>query len=490
MTKLALDLRDAALVQTELLIDGDWVPASRDERTEVRNPADDSFVASIADGTAADAERAIEAADRAFRPWAELTAKTRAGYMRRWYELIMENLDELAAIMTAEQGKPLVEAKGEITYGAAFLEWFAEEGKRAYGETIPTNVPGRRLLALRQPVGVCAAITPWNFPAAMILRKAGPALAAGCTMVLKPASETPLSALALGELSRRAGLPAGVFNVITGPPEEIGGVLSTHPTVRKLTFTGSTEVGKLLMQQASGTLKQLSLELGGNSPLIVFDDADLDQAVEGAMASKFRNGGQTCVCANRILVQAGVYDEFARRLTAATADLTVGSGFDSDVQIGPLINDPAVAKVQDHVADAVAHGATVLTGGTPHDLGGTFYTPTVLGDVTSRMKITREETFGPVAALMRFETEQEAIASANDTETGLAAYLFSHDVGRIWRVGEALDFGVVAVNTGNFSYEGAPFGGVKESGFGREGSHHALDDFLDIKFLCIDGLGA
>jgi succinate-semialdehyde dehydrogenase/glutarate-semialdehyde dehydrogenase len=490
MTKAALDIQDTGLVQTELLIDGAWGPASRDDRTEVRNPADNSLIASIADGTAADAVRAIEAADRAFRPWAELTAKTRADYLRRWYELIMENVDELAAIMTAEQGKPLVEAKGEIAYGAAFVEWFAEEGKRAYGETIPTNLPGRRLLALRQPVGVVAAITPWNFPAAMILRKAGPALAAGCTMVLKPASETPLSALALAELSRRADLPAGVFNVVTGPPQEIGEVLSTHPTVRKLTFTGSTEVGKLLMHQASGTLKQLALELGGNSPLIVFDDADLDQAVEGAMASKFRNGGQTCVCANRILVQDGIYDEFARRLSEATTALAVGSGFDSDVQIGPLINEPAVTKVQDHIADAVAGGATVLTGGELHELGGTFFTPTVLGDVKAGMRITREETFGPVAALMRFGTEQEAIAMANDTETGLAAYLFSHDVGRVWRVGEALDFGVVAVNTGNFSYEGAPFGGIKESGFGREGSHHALDDFLDIKYLCIDGLGA
>ena len=490
MPNLALDLRDAGLVQTELFIDGGWVSASGDARTDVYNPADGTWIASIADGSAHDAERAIAAADRAFGPWAALTAKRRAAYMRRWYELITENADELAAIMTSEQGKPLAEAKGEIEYGAAFIEWFAEEGKRAYGETIPTNSPGRRLLVLRQPVGVCAAITPWNFPVAMILRKAGPVLAAGCTMVLKPASETPLSALALAELARRAELPSGVFNVVTGPPEEIGGVLATHPTVRKLTFTGSTQVGKLLMAQATGTLKQLSLELGGNAPLIVFDDADIDAAVEGAIASKFRNGGQTCVCANRVLVQSGVYEQFVEGLTAVTGRLSVGSGFDMAVQIGPLINEEAVVKAEEHVADALAHGATVLIGGSRHQLGGTFYEPTVLGDVTGDMRITREETFGPVAPVMRFETEADAIRMANNTESGLAAYLFSRDIGRIWRVGEALEFGVVAVNTGNFSYEGAPFGGVKESGFGREGSHHALDDFLNIKYLCIDGLGA
>jgi succinate-semialdehyde dehydrogenase/glutarate-semialdehyde dehydrogenase len=490
MVDTTVEVRDDQLVRSALFIDGRWAPASRDGEVPVHNPADGSWVASVANGSREDARRAIHAADRALPEWAGLTATTRAAVLRRWYELIVENADELAAIMTAEQGKPLAEAKGEVLYGAGFVEWFAEEAKRAYGETIPTNVRGRRLLVLRQPVGVCAAITPWNFPAAMILRKAGPALAAGCTMVLKPASETPLSALALAELARRAGVPAGVFNVVTGPPEEIGGELATNPIVRQLTFTGSTEVGKLLMAQCAGTLKRLSLELGGNSPLLVFDDADLDNAVDGAIASKFRNNGQTCVCANRVLVQAGVYDEFARRFAAATSDLRVGNGAEDGVDLGPLISDEALQKVEEHVADAVAQGAAVLTGGERHTLGGRFYEPTVLSGVTPGMRITREETFGPVAPIMRFETEDEAIQMANDTESGLAAYLFSRDLGRVWRVGEGLQFGVVAVNTGAFSYEGAPFGGMKESGFGREGSHHALDDFLEIKYFCVDGIGS
>jgi succinate-semialdehyde dehydrogenase/glutarate-semialdehyde dehydrogenase len=488
MQKTAFELPDTSLAPTELFIDGAWGPASREARTDVLNPADGAWIASIADGSAEDCERAIGAAERALGGWRALTAKQRAGYLRGWYELIMAEVPTLAAIMTAEQGKPLAEASGEVEYGAAFLEWFAEEGKRAYGETIPTNVPGRRLLVLRQPVGVCGAITPWNFPTAMILRKAAPALAAGCTMVLKPASETPLSALALAELARRAELPAGVFNVVTGPPEEVGGTLATHPAVRKLTFTGSTEVGKLLMSQASGTLKQLSLELGGNAPLIVFDDADLDGAVEGAISSKFRNMGQTCVCANRVLVQSGVYQEFLERFTAATSALCVGNGFQSGVQIGPLISEEAVLKVEQHVDDALTNGARLMTGGARHALGGSFFEPTVLGEVTPAMRVTREETFGPVAPVMLFESEQEAVAIANETETGLAAYIYTRDVGRIWRVGEQLDFGVVAVNTGNFSYEGAPFGGIKQSGFGREGSHHALEDFMDIKYLCLDGL--
>jgi succinate-semialdehyde dehydrogenase / glutarate-semialdehyde dehydrogenase len=490
MAGTTLDVRDEELVRSGLFIDGSWGPASRDGKIPVHNPADGSWIADVADGSREDAQRAIQAADRALPKWAGLTATTRAAVLRLWYELIVENADELAAIMTAEQGKPLGEAKGEVLYGAGFVEWFAEEGKRAYGEMIPPNVRGRRLLVLRQPVGVVGAITPWNFPAAMILRKAGPALAAGCTMVLKPASETPLSALALAELARRAGVPAGVFNVVTGPPEEIGGELATNPIVRKLTFTGSTEIGKLLMGQCAGTLKQLSLELGGNSPLLVFDDADVDNAVEGAIASKFRNNGQTCVCANRVLVQAGVYDEFVRRFAAAAAAMRVGNGADGGVDLGPLISDKALQKVEEHVADAVAQGAAVLTGGERHALGGTFYEPTVLSDVTGAMRITREETFGPVAPIMRFETEEEAIQMANDTESGLAAYVFSRDLGRVWRVGEALQFGVVAVNTGAFSYEGAPFGGMKESGFGREGSHHALEDFLDIKYFCVDGIGS
>jgi succinate-semialdehyde dehydrogenase / glutarate-semialdehyde dehydrogenase len=488
MPNIALVGPDTDLLQSGLFIDGEWTPASSGGEIEVTNPVDDSRIATIASGTREDAQRAIEAAQRAFPKWAAMTAKARAALLRRWYELIMEHRDELAAIMTAEQGKPLPEARGEIEYGAAFIEWFAEEGKRAYGETIPTNLEGRNLFVLKQPVGVCAAITPWNFPAAMILRKAGPALAAGCTMVLKPASETPLSALALAELTRRAELPPGVFNVIPGPAAEVGGVFATSPIVRKLTFTGSTEVGKLLMAQCAGTVKQISLELGGNAPLIVFDDADIDNAVEGAIASKFRNAGQTCVCANRVLVQSGVYDEFVERFAAATSALRVGNGAHDGIEIGPLINDDAVLKAEEHVADALEQGARVATGGARHELGGTYYAPTVLTDVTSEMRITKEETFGPVAPVLRFDDEAEAIRMANDTESGLAAYLFSRDVGRVWRVSAALEFGVVAVNTGAFSYEGAPFGGVKESGFGREGSRHALDDFLDLKYLCLDGL--
>src|SRR4051794_7597312 len=481
-------LRDTELLRDDLLVDGEWVAASDGARFDVTDPATGELVASVASATRDDARKAIAAAAAALPAWAALTARERSGLMRRWFDLIVEAADDLAAILTAEQGKPVGEARGEILYGAAFIEWFAEEAKRVYGETIPTNVAGRRLLVLKQPIGVCAAITPWNFPMAMIPRKAGPALAAGCTMVLKPASATPLSALALAELADRAGIPAGVFSVVPGSASVVGDELATNPTVRKLTFTGSTEVGKELMAKCAGTVKKLSLELGGNAPLIVFDDADIDTAVEGAIASKFRNTGQTCVCANRILVQDGIHDAFVRRFSEAVAAMRVGNGFDDGVELGPLIDDAAVAKVEEHVGDALEHGATVATGGGRHALGGTFFEATVLAGATSDMRVAREETFGPLAPVFRFETEDEAIALANATEYGLAAYFFARDNGRIWRVGEALEFGIVGVNTGIFSYEGAPFGGVKESGVGREGSHHGIDEFLEIKYLAIGGI--
>lgn len=410
--------------------------------------------------------------------------------LRAWFDLIVAHADDLATILTAEQGKPLAEARGEILYGASFVEWYAEEGKRAYGDVIPTNVPGRQLLAVRQPIGVCAAITPWNFPMAMIARKLAPALAAGCTMVVKPAPDTPLSALVLAELADRAGIPAGVVNVVPGPAEQVGGELTENPLVRKLTFTGSTAVGKLLIRQTSETVKKLSLELGGNAPLIVFDDADLDAAVKGAIDSKFRNAGQTCVCANRILVQDGIHDAFVERFTAAVAALKVGNGFEAGSEQGPLINGAAVDKVRAHIQDAVDGGAAIVCGGASHELGGTFFQPTVLTGATPSMRIATEETFGPVAPIFRFTDEAEAVALANATEFGLAAYFFSRDAGTIARVGGALEFGVVGVNTGLISYEGAPFGGVKQSGLGREGSRHGLDDFLELKYLCVDGLGA
>ena len=433
--------------------------------------------------------RAIDAAHAALPAWSALTANERSAILRRWHNLIVEAADDLAAILTAEQGKPLPEARGEILYGAAFIEWFAEEAKRVYGETIPSNVRDRRLLVLKQPIGVCAAITPWNFPMAMIARKAGPALAAGCTMVAKPASVTPYSALALAELAARAGAPAGVFNVVPGPADIVGDELATNPIVRKLTFTGSTQVGKELMAKCSGTVKKLSLELGGNAPLVIFDDAALPLAVDGAIAAKFRNTGQTCVCANRLLVQDGIYDAFVERFSDAVGALRVGNGFEQGVDQGPLIDEPALAKVELHVADALARGASLAAGGGRHELAGTFFEPTVLIGVTHEMRITQDETFGPVAPVLRFSTEEDAINLANATDSGLAAYLFASDVGRIWRVSEALEFGVVAVNTGVFSHEGAPFGGVKESGVGREGSHHGIDEFLEIKYLCIGAVG-
>jgi succinate-semialdehyde dehydrogenase/glutarate-semialdehyde dehydrogenase len=481
-----MELADNSLLRQDLFIGGEWVPGAAGERFDVTDPATGKVIAQMAAATADDVRRAIATAEAAAPGWGRTTAPQRSRILRRWFDLIVANADDLAAILTAEQGKPLAEAKGEILYGAGFVEWYAEEAKRTYGEVIPSNVAGRRLLTLRQPVGVTASITPWNFPSAMILRKAGPALAAGCPMIIKPAEETPLSATALVELAHRAGIPAGVLNLIAGDPPMIGGLLTESPAVRALSFTGSTEVGKLLMAQSAKTVKKLALELGGNAPLIVFDDADVDTAVAGAMASKFRNAGQTCVCANRIIVQSGIHDVFVEKFQQAIEALRVGNGFESDSEQGPLISEDAVAKVRRHIADAVAGGATVRAGGDRHPLGGTFFTPTLLTGVTRDMLICREETFGPVAPVIKFDTEDEAVAIANDTPFGLAAYFFTTDLGRTWRVGEALEFGVVGVNTGLISYEGAPFGGVKESGLGREGSLHGIDEFTEIKYLCIN----
>jgi succinate-semialdehyde dehydrogenase/glutarate-semialdehyde dehydrogenase len=481
-------LRDKDLLREDLFIDGAWTPGSAGERTDVLDPATGLVIARMADATDADVLRAVETAEAAAPAWARMTAPERSRVMRRWYELIVANADDLATILTAEQGKPFAEARGEILYGAGFVEWYAEECKRTYGDVIPTNVAGRRLLTVRQPVGVSASITPWNFPSAMILRKAGPALAAGCPMIIKPAEETPLSATALAELGVRAGIPAGVLSVVAGAPAMIGEILTSHPAVRALSFTGSTEVGKLLMAQSARTVKKVALELGGNAPLIVFDDADLDAAVTGAMASKFRNAGQTCVCANRIIVQSGIHDAFVERLQTAVEALTVGNGFQDGSEQGPLISQAAVEKVERHIGDAVGGGATVVTGGNRHPLGHTFFEPTLLTGVRRDMLIAREETFGPVAPVIAFDTEDEAVAMANDTPFGLAAYFFTSDLGRMWRVGEALEFGVVGVNTGLISYEGAPFGGVKESGLGREGSRHGIDEFTELKYLAIDGL--
>lgn len=483
--RLVSRLCDRDLLKSDLFIDGEWREAGDAQRFAVVDPADRQVITSVASANRTDARQAIQAADHARHRWASTTAKERAVTLHRWYELIIEAADDLAAILTAEQGKPLPEARGEIVFGAAFIEWFAEEAKRVYGETIPSNSSDRRMLVIKQPIGVCAAITPWNFPMAMISRKAGPALAAGCTMVLKPASATPLSALALAELGKRAGLPDGVFNVVPGAASVVGDELATNPTVRKLTFTGSTEVGKQLMSKCAATVKSVSLELGGNAPLIVFDDADVASAVKGAVASKFRNAGQTCVCANRVLVQDGIYDSFITGFSKAVEALRVGNGFENGVDQGPLIDDAAVAKVEEHISDALARGATLAAGGHRHSLGGTFFEPTVIAGATPAMQIAREETFGPVAPVFRFRSEEEAIELANATEYGLAAYFFARDVGRVWRIGEALDFGIIGVNTGVFSYEGAPFGGLKESGLGREGSRHGIDEFLEMKYLCL-----
>ena len=480
--------KDNSIFRQQCLIDGTWLNADSGETIAVRNPATGETLGTVPKMGAAETRRAIDVANAALPAWRAKTAGERAKLLRRWYELLLENQDDLGLLMTSEQGKPLAEAKGEIAYAASYLEWFAEEGKRAYGEIVPPNVAGQRILVTREPVGVCAAITPWNFPAAMITRKAGAALAAGCTMVVKPASQTPFSALALTELAVRAGIPAGVFNVVTGSAKAIGGEICANPVVRKLSFTGSTEIGSELIAQCAPTVKKLSMELGGNAPFIVFDDADLDAAVAGAIVSKYRNAGQTCVCANRLLVQAGVYDAFAEKLAKAVAELTVGNGVEPGVTQGPLIDRNALEKVEELVADATHKGARVICGGKPHALGQTFYEPTILADVTPEMRVAREEIFGPVAPLFRFQTEDEAIRMANDTEFGLASYFFARDVGRIFRVSEALEYGMVGVNTGLISTEIAPFGGVKASGLGREGSRHGLDDYLEIKYVCVAGL--
>ena len=483
-----ITLKDSALLREAAFIDGGWCAADSGETIVILNPANGSRVGAVPLMGASETRRAIEAAARAQPAWAARTAKERGVMLRRFAELMIAHTEDLAVLMTAEQGKPLAEAKGEVAYAASFIEWFAEEGKRVYGDIIPTFRADSRLLVLRQPIGVAAAITPWNFPAAMITRKLGPALAAGCTFVCKPAPQTPFSALALAELATRAGLPAGVFNVVTGDAEAIGGQLTSHPLVRKLSFTGSTAVGKKLIAQCAGTVKKVSMELGGNAPFIVFDDADLDAAVQGAMASKYRNTGQTCVCANRLYVQTGVYEEFASRLVKAVSTLRVGDGLAGPTDQGPLIDARALSKVQSHIADATAKGARVACGGKVHALGGNFFEPTVLLDVTPGMRVAREETFGPVAPLFRFDTEEEVLRMANDTEFGLAAYFYTRDLARSWRMQEALEYGIVGVNTGLFSTEVAPFGGVKESGLGREGSRYGIDEYTELKYVCVGGL--
>ena len=485
---MTLKLKDQKLFRQQGYIAGAWANADSGATIDVTNPADQSRLGTVPKMGANETRRAIEAAEAAWPAWRAKTAKERATILRKWYALMMESQEDLAVLMTAEQGKPLAESRGEIAYSANFVEWFAEEGKRIYGDTIPPHQSDKRIVVVKEPVGVIAAITPWNFPSAMITRKCAPALAAGCTVVAKPASETPYSALALAELGERAGFPKGVFNVVTGSAKEIGGELTSNPTVRKLSFTGSTEIGKLLMSQCAATVKKTSMELGGNAPFIVFEDADLDAAVEGAMTSKFRNTGQTCVCANRIFVQTGVYEDFTGRFAQAVSGLKVGPGLAGDTNQGPLINPAAVTKVEEHVADAKAKGARVVIGGKRHKLGGTFFEPTVLADVTPKMLISREETFGPVAPLFRFKDEKDAIKLANDTEFGLAAYFYSRDIGRVWRVAEALEYGIVGINTGIISTEVAPFGGMKESGVGREGSKYGIDEYLEIKYLCMGGI--
>jgi succinate-semialdehyde dehydrogenase/glutarate-semialdehyde dehydrogenase len=483
-----MKLQDSRLFRERAFVDGQWVGADNGGTLPVHNPATGAPLGTIPHLGAAETRRAIAAAAKALPAWAARTAKDRSVVLRRWFDLMLANQEDLAILMTAEQGKPLAESKGEIAYAASFIEWFAEEGKRLYGDVIPGHQPDKRILVLRQPVGVVAAITPWNFPSAMITRKAGPALAAGCTMVCKPATQTPYSALALAELADRAGLPAGVFSVITGSSTAIGGEMTANPIVRKLTFTGSTEVGKKLMAQCAATVKKLSLELGGNAPFIVFDDADLDAAVQGAIASKYRNTGQTCVCANRLLVQEGVYEPFSAKLAAAVGKLRVGDGLAGATDQGPLIDAKAVAKIEEHIADAVSKGASVVLGGKRHALGGTFFEPTILAGVTPRMLIAREETFGPVAPLFKFGSEAEAIAMANDTEFGLAAYVYTRDLARSWRVSEAIEYGIVGLNTGIISTEVAPFGGVKESGTGREGSKYGILDYTELKYVCVGGV--
>jgi succinate-semialdehyde dehydrogenase / glutarate-semialdehyde dehydrogenase len=488
LKEFRIQLSDPSLFREQCYIDGAWVDADDRATIKVDDPASGEVIGTVPRMGVAETRRAIEAADRAFKSWSRTTAKERAKILRRWFDLMMENQEDLAVIMTREQGKPLTESRGEIAYGAAFVEWYAEEGKRVYGDIIPTVANSRRLMVIKQPVGVCAAITPWNFPNAMITRKCAPALAAGCTVVAKPASFTPYSALALAELAERAGMPKGVFNVITGDARTVGGELTSNDTVRKLSFTGSTEVGKILLKQCADTVKRVSMELGGHAPLIIFDDADIDAAVKGAIACKFRNSGQTCVCTNRIYVQEKVYDEFAAKFTEAVKRLKVGVGLDAGVEQGPLIEPAAVDKVDRHVEDARGKGAKVLTGGKRHALGGQFYEPTVLSECTVDMVITHEETFGPVAPLYKFKDEAEVIGLANDTEFGLASYFFARDVGRVFRVAEALEAGIVSVNEGIFSTEVAPFGGFKHSGIGREGSKYGIDEYLEIKYVNLGGV--
>ena len=480
-----MQLNDSTLFRQQAYIDGAWVDADSGQTIAVNNPASGEILGTVPKLGGAETRRAIEAANRALPAWRALTAKERAQKLRRWFELLMENQDDLARLMTLEQGKPLAEAKGEIAYAASFIEWFAEEAKRVYGDTIPGHQADKRLIVIKQPIGVTAAITPWNFPAAMITRKAGPALAAGCTMVVKPASQTPFSALALVALAERAGIPAGVLSVVTGSASEIGDELTGNPIVRKLSFTGSTEIGRQLMAQCAPDIKKLSLELGGNAPFIVFDDADLDKAVDGAMASKYRNAGQTCVCANRIYVQDGVYDAFVAKLKAAVSTLKVGNGLEAGVTTGPLIDDKAVAKVREHIDDALGQGAEVVLGGQSHALGGSFFEPTILVNVPRSARVSREETFGPLAPLFRFKDEDEVIAMANDTEFGLASYFYARDLSRVFRVAEALEYGMVGINTGIISNEVAPFGGVKASGLGREGSKYGIEEYLELKYLCL-----
>ena len=480
-----MKLRNPALLKDRCYIDGAWVGSPAEE---VRNPATGEVVGRVPVLGADETRRAIEAAEAAFGPWAKRTARERSQILRRWFDLIMANQEDLALIMTTEQGKPLAEARGEVAYAASFVEFYAEEAKRIYGETIPTFRADARIVCIRQPIGVVGAITPWNFPAAMITRKVAPAIAAGCTAVCKPAPETPLTALALAVLAEEAGLPKGVLNVITGDAPAIGGEMTSNPIVRVVAFTGSTEVGKLLMRQAASTVKKVALELGGNAPFIVFDDADIDAAVEGAMASKYRNMGQTCVCANRIYVQDGIYDAFAERFAVKVAEMRVGAGTEDGVVQGPLINAEAVVKVEEHIADAVGKGAEIVLGGQRHALGGTFFQPTVLKNVAPGMLVAREETFGPVAPLFRFKDEADVVAMANDTEFGLAAYFYARDLGRVWRVAEALEYGIVGINSGIISSELAPFGGVKQSGLGREGSHHGIEEYVEIKYLLMGGL--
>ena len=483
-----LNLKDPSLLRQQSFIDGEWCDANDASTIDVFNPATGERLGTVPHMGQAETRRAIEAANAAWPAWRKKTAKERSTVLRAWNDLMLANADDLALIMTAEQGKPLAEAKGEIAYAASFIEWFAEEGKRVAGDTLQSPWPDRRIVVTKEPIGVCAAITPWNFPAAMITRKVGPALAAGCPIVVKPAELTPFSALALAVLGERAGLPKGVFSVLTGDSKAIGLEMTSNPIVRKVSFTGSTQVGRILMQQCAPTIKKLSLELGGNAPFIVFDDADVDAAVEGAIASKYRNAGQTCVCANRLYVQDGIYEKFAEKLVAAVGKLKVGNGVESGVTQGPLIEEKAVVKVEQHIADALSKGARLMTGGKRHELGHSFFQPTVLADVTTSMQVAGEETFGPLAPLFRFKTEDEVIAMANDTEFGLAAYFYSRDIGRVWRVAESLESGMVGVNTGLISNEVAPFGGVKQSGLGREGSVYGMDDYLVIKYICMGGV--